>query len=282
MKIRKFAVVLTVLLFCFILGGCGSDSRGAQEKISSEYDAGGISVKSPFSPDMETSSPQEEPMNAGTAEAGESVPESETGEAAEKDYVPDSYTQSDDGNSKVEDKENSGLDEGDNRTDTVRNEDGNERRPEEKTEEQAVVLSAQGPGAQSEAEISDVCTFSIDCSRALESPELSDSLRNILPENGVIFSGTVAVEEGDSAYDILSRITREKGIPMEFSSSPAFGSKYIEGINSLRELDCGPNSGWVYFINGEMPGVGCDKTSVKPGDDVRFCYTLDLGTDIDI
>lgn len=126
------------------------------------------------------------------------------------------------------------------------------------------------------------CTFMIDCSKALDYENLSSELRGVLPEGGILYIGSAEIEDGDTVFDILSRVTKESGIPMEFSSSPVYGSNYIEGINSLYEFDCGPNSGWVYFVNGERLSVGCDKYSVKDGDDVRWYYTLDMGNDIEL
>ena len=102
----------------------------------------------------------------------------------------------------------------------------------------------------------------------------------MLPKDGIIYSGNPKFNQGESVFDLLKRLMKENGIPLEFSSSPAYGSKYIEGINSLHEFDCGELSGWTYFVNGSRPSYGCDKYIIRPGDDIRWYYTCNLGNDI--
>ncbi len=127
---------------------------------------------------------------------------------------------------------------------------------------------------------SNYCSFIVDCNKAFESTELSQSLRDVLPKDGIIYSGNPKFNQGESVFDLLKRLMKENGIPLEFSSSPAYGSKYIEGINSLHEFDCGELSGWTYFVNGSRPSYGCDKYIIRPGDDIRWYYTCNLGNDI--
>ncbi len=147
---------------------------------------------------------------------------------------------------------------------------------EDKTEVGSIYRSEDEDAPSSE------CTFLIDCSKALGYENLSPELKSVLPEGGILYIGSTAVSDGDTVFDILNRVTKETGIPMEFTSSPVYGSNYIEGINSLYEFDCGPNSGWVYFVNGERPSIGCDKYVVKDGDDIRWYYSLDMGNDIEL
>lgn len=132
------------------------------------------------------------------------------------------------------------------------------------------------------AEAENVCTLLIDCNTALRSGRLSDSLMRILPDNGIIFYGNIEFTPGDTIFDVLNKAARDNGIPLEFSSSPGYGSKYIEGINSLYEFDCGELSGWVYYVNGSRLNYGCDRRAVQKGDDIRWYYTCSLGDDIQI
>jgi hypothetical protein len=55
---------------------------------------------------------------------------------------------------------------------------------------------------------------------------------------------------------------------------------YIEGINNLYEFDAGELSGWIYRVNGEVPGFGISQYALKSGDAVEIIYTLDLGRDV--
>ena len=58
------------------------------------------------------------------------------------------------------------------------------------------------------------------------------------------------------------------------------GKSYISSINSISEGDCGPQSGWMYSVNGDYPGVGCTKYTLSDGDSIRWRYTCNMGADI--
>ena len=120
------------------------------------------------------------------------------------------------------------------------------------------------------------CTLSVSCSALLADMSVLDESRwELVPADGMILPATtVAIEEGDSVFDVLNRALREAGIPMEFSQTPAYGSAYIEGINNLYEFDAGSLSGWTYTVNGEYPGVGCSSVLVQDGDEIAWVYSL--------
>lgn len=121
------------------------------------------------------------------------------------------------------------------------------------------------------------CTILIDCKNALSDPSLS----SVLPAGGVILAATTEeIEEGESVFDVLQRVCRENGIPMEFSMVPMYSTAYIEGIGNLYEFDGGSMSGWMYCVNGEYPNFGCSKYRLKDGDRIEWHYTMDLGEDL--
>lgn len=126
------------------------------------------------------------------------------------------------------------------------------------------------------------CTVSISCAAILNAPDALDPDKHeLIPEDGWLLAPTtVALEDGDTVFDILRRVTREYAIHMEFSETPGYGSAYIEGIGNLYEFDCGPLSGWMYAVNGEYPNYGCAGFSVSDGDEIAWRYTCDLGADI--
>lgn len=126
------------------------------------------------------------------------------------------------------------------------------------------------------------CTFSIECSTILNNLEdLNPDKRSIVPSNGVILSPTkVTFYEGESVYDVLQRVCREKGIHMESSWTPIYNSAYIEGIHNLYEFDCGALSGWMYRVDGWYPNYGCSRYQLKDGERVEWRYTCDLGNDV--
>lgn len=126
------------------------------------------------------------------------------------------------------------------------------------------------------------CTFSIECSTILNNlKDLDPDKRELIPSNGVILAPTkVTFYEGESVFDVLQRVCKEKGIHMESSWTPIYNSAYIEGIHNLYEFDCGELSGWMYRVNGWYPNYGCSRYQLVDGEKVEFRYTCDLGKDV--
>ena len=126
------------------------------------------------------------------------------------------------------------------------------------------------------------CTFSIECSTILNNlDQLEPDKLECVPSNGVILAKpTVTFYEGESVFDVLQRLCKEKGIHMESSWTPIYNSAYIEGIHNLYEFDCGELSGWMYRVNGWYPNYGCSRYQLKQGDVVEWRYTCDLGEDV--
>ena len=126
------------------------------------------------------------------------------------------------------------------------------------------------------------CTFSIECSTIFHNlTNLNSDKRELIPSNGVILPPTtVTFFEGESVFDVLQRICKEKGIHLESSWTPIYNSAYIEGIHNLYEFDCGELSGWMYRINGWYPNYGCSRYQLADGEKVEWRYTCDLGKDV--
>ena len=126
------------------------------------------------------------------------------------------------------------------------------------------------------------CTFSIECSTILNNLNMLDSDKlEMVPSNGSILSATtVTFYEGESVFDVLQRLCKNKGIHLESSWTPVYNSAYIEGIHNLYEFDCGSLSGWMYRVNGWYPNYGCSRYQLQQGDVVEWRYTCDLGNDV--
>ncbi|MGN0658472.1 MAG: DUF4430 domain-containing protein [Emergencia sp.] len=119
-------------------------------------------------------------------------------------------------------------------------------------------------------------TLAADLSK-LEDP----ALEAYVPSDGTILGSTkVKVEKGSTVYDALNKVCRNKGIHLEASYTPAYGSYYVEGINYLYEFDGGSMSGWMYKVNGKFPNYGCSEYTLSDGDAIVWCYTLDRGKDV--
>ncbi|MBE7025097.1 MAG: DUF4430 domain-containing protein [Ruminococcaceae bacterium] len=151
---------------------------------------------------------------------------------------------------------------------------------EEKEEERTPETPAASVGDNAAVEAATQCTFSIRCDTLVGNDALSDEKKGLVPSDGVIFAAqSVAYAEGESVWDVLYRLTRQHGIHLEYTKVPAYGSVYIEGIQNLYEFDGGSGSGWLFYVNGVSPHVGCSQYRLSPGDTVEFFYTCNYGND---
>ena len=148
----------------------------------------------------------------------------------------------------------------------------------------AVLLTAAcGCTAKKSGDYALTCTFTVECTSILDHIEdLDPDKLEVLPADGIIIAKTeVGFNEGESVYDILRRLTAEKGVQMEASYTPNYQSAYVEGINNLYEFDCGALSGWTYSVNGVFPHYGCSSYYPKDGDDILWHYTCEWMPELD-
>ena len=126
------------------------------------------------------------------------------------------------------------------------------------------------------------CTISIRCDTILANMDrLDPEKKELIPADGALLPETeVSFDEGESAFDVLYRVARERKILMEFSDSPVYNAVYIEGIGNIYEFDCGELSGWVYSVNGVFPNYGMSYYKPKGGDKIEVMYSCDLGADV--
>ena len=117
-------------------------------------------------------------------------------------------------------------------------------------------------------------TISIRCDTVKDQDGVS------VPSDGVILEETeFQIYAEDTVYDILLQACRENGVHLETTGTKE--TLYVEGINNIYEKDYGDLSGWMYFVNGESPQVGCGNYKLSDGDEVVWCYTCDMGDDLD-
>ena len=146
-----------------------------------------------------------------------------------------------------------------------------------------------GCGKSNKVEIADTngdgrltCTLEVRCDTLLGNQDkLSDGKAALVPEDGILLPVTeVEFTGGNSVFDVFRQVLREEKIHFEYVDASAYDSVYIEGIGNLYEFDCGPQSGWMYSVNGTYPGLGCSAYTLADGDVIVFSYTLDLGADV--
>lgn len=127
------------------------------------------------------------------------------------------------------------------------------------------------------------CTIGLRCDTVLQKRDAADPAKlPYVPADGVILPATeVEFTEGETVFDVLQRVCDAAGIRLEYSWTPLYDSYYVEGINHLYEFDCGPQSGWMYQVDGRFPNYGCSAYELQGGETILWLYTCEgLGTDV--
>ena len=156
---------------------------------------------------------------------------------------------------------------------------GNSSKPDNSTDPD----NSSKPNDPPKPETKMSCTIEIRCDTILNNmQDLKPGLDVYVPDSGTILpTTTITFTEGETVFDVLKRICDARGIQIEYSYTLLYGSYYVEGINNLREFDCGQQSGWMYKVNGWFPNYGCSKYILDDGDEIVWCYTCKgLGTDV--
>lgn len=102
-------------------------------------------------------------------------------------------------------------------------------------------------------------------------------LRVADPQGKTYFEKTeLTYEQGETAFSVLGKA----GLSYRPNWNTKYEGVYVEAIEGLGEFDCGPNSGWMYCVNGYFPSYSASLYKLKAGDYVEWLYTRDLGKDI--
>ena len=151
------------------------------------------------------------------------------------------------------------------------------------------LLMLCGCGKTNTADVADTngdgkltCTLEVRCDTLLgKLDQMTPEKAALVPENGILLE-TVELEfnGGESVFDVFRKVLREEKIHFEYVDASAYDSVYIEGIGNIYEFDCGPQSGWMFSVNGVYPGMGCSAYTLADGDVIVFHYTCDLGADL--
>lgn len=127
-------------------------------------------------------------------------------------------------------------------------------------------------------------TISIDVKTILSNmDQMKENKRSYVPSDGwILYPTKIELQEGDTVFTVLERVTRRNRIAMEYqgSSANAYNTAYIQGIQQIYEFDCGNLSGWMYFMNGGYVSVGASAKSVSDGDVIEWRYTCNSGNDL--
>jgi len=124
--------------------------------------------------------------------------------------------------------------------------------------------------------------FQVRCDTILKNKDkLNKDKIEFVPENGyIIEEETLDLREGDTPYDILLKLAKERNIKVETAGNTGTPGRYVKAINNLNPGDCGEMSGWVYTVNKEYANEAANEYIIKDGDVVEWVYTCDMGNDI--
>lgn len=83
-------------------------------------------------------------------------------------------------------------------------------------------------------------------------------------------STEVTVPEGASALDVLEEACEEWD--KDITTTGVGITAYVTSIDGTKAGDHGPESGWMYSVNGEAPDKGAAQYETKEGDTILWYY----------
>ena len=95
-----------------------------------------------------------------------------------------------------------------------------------------------------------------------------------LSDNGSVWfsESFIDLTDGTTVFDVFGRALADNGYTSE-------GGRFVTGISgpngTLRNKDRGEYSGWMYSVNGRVPGVVMSEYYISDGDRIAFFYTDD-------
>lgn len=111
------------------------------------------------------------------------------------------------------------------------------------------------------------CTVEIRCEDLSLVPELQQA-GIAVGEDGVLFSGSVAVPLEGTVLMALEQAGKDSGLAVVTQGSPA----YVTAIGGLAAGEHGDLSGWTYTVGGEMVMESCAVKTVQEGDEILWTY----------
>lgn len=143
--------------------------------------------------------------------------------------------------------------------------------PQKQTETSTQKQTEPSTEKQTEPNSKITCTVQVECKSILNKKNKFKKDISLVPTEGVLLTPVkVYLDEGATAYDALKKACSENGVELHEEKS-AFGI-YIVGVGGIDEKDCGPQSGWVYTVNGQSPSVGLSNYKIKNGDSLVLSY----------
>ena len=136
----------------------------------------------------------------------------------------------------------------------------------------AVSSAVQTTSSTSNPDSKITCTVQVECKKILaKKNKFKKDIALIEPDGVILAPVKVYLDDGATAYDALKKACDENGIALNVQNST--WGVYVVGIGGIEEKDCGPQSGWLYFVNGKSPSTGLSNYKIKSGDSLTLSYT---------
>ncbi len=94
------------------------------------------------------------------------------------------------------------------------------------------------------------------------------------PDGTLIDTPVSGLSSGATVFEVFRQVLDQWGYTYSAKGSYVQSVTDTNGI-TLAEQDSGPNSGWIYRVNGALPGVYMNGFSLEDGDEVIVTFTKD-------
>lgn len=139
---------------------------------------------------------------------------------------------------------------------------------EKKTDEKKTSQSEADPHAWGEND--EVGEITEDPYESYTGPKINVTVAINSSNMGSAVAGntSVSIPEGSSAYTAIKTALDKMGMNYVMSAS------YLKSIDGLSDMDGGPMSGWLYYVNGKKPNYAINGYTMKDGDTILLYYTI--------
>lgn len=116
---------------------------------------------------------------------------------------------------------------------------------------------------------------------AMQVPEKSEiwlensdeaSVKMVIIGDEWIVKDNIFAYEGDTVFSILEEFTQRNDISLESTYYDQFDSILIDSIENNQNGNDGMY--WQYYVNDEIPMVGCDKYEISNGDYIKWTFEI--------
>ena len=107
--------------------------------------------------------------------------------------------------------------------------------------------------------------------RAYQSGDSSVTI-SVVTEDGqtIIASEQAGIGQGNTVFDVTAFVLKEHN--KSFSYTGTGDGVYIKEIDGLAEFSQGPQSGWVFYVNGTAATQSSGGYTLSGGEDIKWTF----------